>query len=489
MALYEGSAILLGRYGGKYLSLPGSEHVALYAPTRSGKGVSCVIPNCLTWPHSLVVLDVKRENWRASAGYRSQVLGQRTWLFDPLAPDGRTARFNPLACIDREAPDRFDQIQKVGQAFFPESKGNAKFWDDAARAAFNGVTCLVAETPALPFTVAQVLRLFTASWAPDYLKRTIEQARQAGCPYSLATVDSVSDYLGSDARLANDIRKTVSTRLALWNNPRIAAATESSDFDLGRLKAEPFSIYVAVNPGDIERLRPLLALLFQQLVTLNTRRLPDEDPDYRHPVLVLLDEFPTLGRMPVLAHAFAFVAGFGLRLLVVCQSRAQLRDAELYGPEMAANIFDNCGVEVVFGAKNIDLCEELSRRSGFNTVDSVTRNRPRFWSWLKWHRQSLAAHPHSRAMLLPQEVARLQGDQELLFRVGMQPVLAEKIRWFADPQLRERALQPPPVSTIDIAVPVDDGGLAGDKLESSQIVREVAPAQNRPRRDLSLRTS
>ena len=86
-------------------------------------------------------------------------------------------------------------------------------------------------------------------------------------------------------------------------------------------------------------------------------------------MLVLLDEFPTLGRMLVLAHAFAFVAGYGIRLLVVCQSRARLRDAELYGPEMAANIFDNCGVEIVFGAKNIELCEELSRRSGFNTVD------------------------------------------------------------------------------------------------------------------------
>ena len=138
---------MLGRLGGKYLSLPGGEHVPLYAPTRSGKGLSCVIPNCLTWPRSLVVLDVKRENWRATAGYRSRMLGQQTWLFDPLARDGRMARFNPLACIRREAPDRFDQIQKVGQAFFPDSTGNAKFWDDAARAAFNGVACLMEETP------------------------------------------------------------------------------------------------------------------------------------------------------------------------------------------------------------------------------------------------------------------------------------------------------------------------------------------------------
>ncbi|HQT52557.1 MAG TPA: type IV secretory system conjugative DNA transfer family protein, partial [Phenylobacterium sp.] len=101
--LRAAQGILLGRKNGRLLVSGGEEHVMLYAPTRSGKGVSVVIPNLLNWPDSTVVLDVKRENWQATAGFRAQH-GQQVFLFDPLAPDGRTARYNPLGHIDRHDP-------------------------------------------------------------------------------------------------------------------------------------------------------------------------------------------------------------------------------------------------------------------------------------------------------------------------------------------------------------------------------------------------
>src|SRR6185312_15737890 len=281
-------SIILGRAGSNYLAFPGQEHVALYAPTRSGKGVSCVIPNCLTWPASLVVLDVKRENWRATAGWRSTVLGQDCYLFDPLSPERRTSRFNPLSSIDRKADDRFDQIQRIAQAIFPETSiSTAKFWEDAARAAFCGAACFVAETPGVPLTIASVLRLFSAAQSGPFMREQIGRALEAARPYSLACVESLKDYLTGGVELVNGIRKAVTTRLALWYNPVVAAATEASDFDLAAVRSRPMSIYVGVNPGDIERLRPLLSLFFQQLVTLNTRLHPDEDPTYRHQVLVL----------------------------------------------------------------------------------------------------------------------------------------------------------------------------------------------------------
>ena len=106
-----------------------------------------MVPNCLSWPYSVVVLDVKRENWRASAGWRASRLGQRTYLFDPLSAQGRTHRFNPFSNVDRAALDRYDNIQKIGQAIFPNSAGNAKFWDDAARQAFNAVGVLHRRNP------------------------------------------------------------------------------------------------------------------------------------------------------------------------------------------------------------------------------------------------------------------------------------------------------------------------------------------------------
>ena len=126
-----------------------------------------------------------------------------------------------------------------------------------------------------------------------------------------------------------------------------------------------------------------------------------------------------MGRLSVLASSFAFIAGYGLRYLLVCQSPSQLRDPELYGPDMAATILDNCGAEVAFAAKNPKLCEEMSAWVGYNTVDSVTRNRPRFWAAWQWRKQSVAAHPHSRAQLLPQEIFRMRHHQELIFRSGL----------------------------------------------------------------------
>jgi len=476
------AGIVLGRLkGSTYLTLPGTEHVALYAPTRAGKGVSFVIPNCFAWPHSLVCLDVKRENYMTTAGYRAAELGQDVFLFDPLSPDGRTARYNPLWCIDRTGgPDSFDSVQKVGQAFFPESAGPQKFWDDASRSAFNGACALVAETPEMPLTIAQVLRLFARAEAPDFMRRVIDDRRRAGRPYTAACVDSVSDYLTGGVELVNGIRKGVTTRLAMWNNPRLAAATEASDFDLSKLRSRRMSVHVGISPDNIERLRPLLVLFFQQLIDLNVRRIPERDPRYRHPALLMLDEFPVLGALPHLASAFAYIAGYGLRVAMVAQSPAQLSSPHLYGPELASVILDNCGVEAVFGTKNRHVAEDLSARSGDQTVSGVTQNRPRFLGALQWGKQSEALHPHRRPILLPQEVTRLPPDKQLVLRAGIPPILADKLRWYEDPAFQVYPAPVPP--QIDIPISLDDGGaLLPGSAEGS--ARRMQPQMGRDHTD------
>ena len=94
--IWAASGILVGRKGRRFLTFGGSEHVLVEAPTRSGKGTGIVIPNLLTWAGSVVVLDVKRENYDASAGFRAYY-GQQVFLFNPTDREGRTARYNPLA--------------------------------------------------------------------------------------------------------------------------------------------------------------------------------------------------------------------------------------------------------------------------------------------------------------------------------------------------------------------------------------------------------
>ena len=468
---------------GRYLRFGGPEHVVCYAPTRSGKGVGLVIPNCLLYEASLVCLDVKTENWRATAGIRAEA-GQKVFLFDPLSPDGRTARYNPFSYVRRGTLDAFEDIQRIAQMLFPHVAGDQQFWTESARSAFTGAAAFLAETPERPLTLGETLRLLSRADGPQEMLGQIEARRQQGRPYTRATVDALEDYLRGSPDLVNSIRKTITARLSLWFNPRIDAATAESDFDLRRLRHSLHAIYVAVTPDNIARLRPLLALFFQQLIDLTVRVPPRDDPSARHQVLLLLDEFPLLGPMPALADAFAYVAAYDVRLLLILQSKAQLRDRELYGPDKAEAILDNCGLEVVFGTKDLKSCEELSARLGFDTVEGVSRSGPRFWRAFRRDRSSETATNQRRALLLPQEIARLKPTEAILIRPGVPPVRCRRIRYFQDRTFSRLVREPPRVPVIDIAVPMDRGQptTAANAAAASGTPAFPAPEVSRPTR-------
>ncbi len=478
---------LLGGFGGlfigklgrnKYMRFDGPEHIACYAPTRSGKGVGLVIPNCLLYEASLVCLDVKKENFAASAGIRKEA-GQRVILFDPLAPDGRTARYNPLSYVRRGTVDAFDDVQRIAGMLFPQETGNSAFFSDSARSAFVGATTYLAETEGADLTLGAVLRIFARPEAPAEIQAAIKKRAKAGKPYSEPTVTALADYLSGNEDTIQDIRKTVTSRLGLWYNPRIDSATSASDFDLRELRHSLHAIYVGVTPDNIVRLRPLLALFFQQLIDLTVQVLPQFDPKAKHQVLVLLDEFPLLGPMPVLADAFAYVAGYNMRMMLVMQSKAQLRDPLLYGPDKAVAILDNCGVEVVFGTKNNELAKELSERLGYDTVDGVSRSGPQFWRAFRGKAANQTESDQRRALLLPQEIMNLRKREAIVLRAGMHPAKVRRIRYFKDPYFKRFLRKPPVVDAITITERVSPPPAAAKpaKAEKARAAKEPAEAE------------
>ena len=466
--------ILLGKsHDGAYLKFGGSEHVALHARSGAGKTSSFTIPACFTWRGSLVVLDIKREAFTATAGYRERK-GQEVYLLDPAAQDGRSHRWDPFAAVQRSQPERFDQIARMGFQLFPEQyagPGNAsadRFWEPAGRSAFVAVATLLAETPGEPLTMSNVLRVFTRGDGLEWLARKISERRPTTNPYSRVVADGISDYINGDIRQVDGIRKTVTTRLQIWHNPRIASATAVSDFDVRDLRRKPMTIYVAVAPGDIPRMAPLLRLFFDQLINLNTVNTPQQDPSLTEQTLVLLDEFARLGRVDCLSHAAQFVRGYGMRLAFVVQNKAQLR--ELYGTHAASDIFDNLGAEIVFGTGDLELAQELEKRLGDATVSVITQNRPRWFPWLQPARQHEAEHPHRRPLLLTQEVLQMPGHQQIILRPNMPPILANKIQWWRETEFRKRCLPPPEIPQLTIEIPLDDG--------STEIVRRTARAMS-----------
>ncbi len=456
--------ILLGRADGGFLIADGPEHVMLYAPTRTGKGVGVVIPNLLAWPDSVVVLDIKRENFLATAGYRVEA-GQTVHLFDPLARDGRTARFNPLGHVDRTDPIAvLDELQRMAVMLFPVHERADPFWAEAARTGFIGVGGYVAATPERPFTLGEIFRQLTAGDPRARLPRIVAARDREGRPLPGPVVAALTDFTSSSENTFASVRQSITTRMGLWLNPRVDAATAVSDFDLRDLRGGRLSLYLGATPDNMLRIQPLYALLFQQLVDLNSRALPG--PADR-PALIVLDEFARLGPAPVLAHAFAWVAGYGLRLLAVLQSPSQLR--AIYGPDVAEEVMTNCGVEIVFAPKEPKIAQELSDRLGAYTTDGRSRSRP---TGLSRGRRSTTVSDQRRALMLPQELMQLPQAALIVLKAGLPPVRGRKIAYFRE-RAFQRRLRPAP-DLAPVAAPTSPPVLEEDPMDFDVIARAFA---------------
>lgn len=484
--------VVFGRKGGRLLTFGGSEHVMLYAPTRTGKGVGVVIPNLLSWPDSVVVLDVKRENWQASAGFRA-ANGQQVILFDPLDPEGRTARFNPLGHIDRaNSISVMDELQKLAVMLFPAPPNTDPFWAEAARTGFIGVGAYVAENPERPFSLGAIYRELTSGEPRSRLQGVITARAKAGRPLPAGAASALADFCSVSDNTFASIKQTITSRMNLWLNPRICAATDASDFDLRDLRNRRISLYLTVSPDNLARVAPLYNLLLQQLVDLNVRELPSTD---RHtiPVLVLLDEFARLGHASVVAHGFSYVAGYGLRLLAVLQSPAQLR-AE-YGPDLAEEIMANCGLEVAFAPKELKVAQDLSERLGYWTYAGRSSSRP---TLLSKGNRSTTETDQRRALMMPQELIQMPPTRLVALRAGLPPVRAEKIVYWREGAFAKRVVAPPivpvhatfgaaPTSPIETPLAFDGAGEWKDDLTLDLVIPalEKAGFEPPPDRDAS----
>lgn len=444
--LFSDHGIILGEYGRRYLVLPGQQGVAVAAPPRSGKGVGIVIPNLLHWPGSVVCIDVKKENWAITAGYRSS-RGHEVHLYDPLAADGRTACSNSFSYVPNTPEGRIDGVQKIADRLFPEIPGIDPFWIASARSLFVGISLYLIETPSLPKTVGEVRRQGMASGDEGFARhwKRIVEGRQSGRhPLSPECVRALYDVIDLAPVTASSIRKTFTSRLDLWAHPLLDRATSSDSFDLRDLRKRPISIYVGVNPDDLGRLRPLLSLFFQQAIGLQTMQLPEHNPELRYPVLMLLDEFAALGRIPIMGEAISYLPGYNVRVLLVVQSPAQLR--EVYGPHVSETMLKSLAARVFFAPKDYSDAKEISDELGTMTVKARSLTRPRFarFGGNAFERGgNITVSEQRRPLLLPQEVKELGTDTELILYEGLRPIRAKKIRYYHDKRFRDRMLPPP----------------------------------------------
>jgi type IV secretion system protein VirD4 len=468
--------ILLGKWGrgpfARYACLPGQQHVAVYAPTEEGKGVSFVVPNAMNWGGALVAFSVKRDLVRWTAAERARK-GDAVFVLDFGDPEGRTHRWNPLGLVRRGTSDATDDLQKAMFALVPETRANNPYWDNAGRRVATALAVIQSETPGASLTVAAVAGLARRGDCVAHLRTLVADARREGRPYPRAAVETAlgwTDGLEKGSEEARGVRQTILTALSLWEVPRIAAATAASDFDVRDLRSRRMSVYLCAQPSDLRRMRPIYAIFFQQLIDAMAREEFGERREHRHRVLALLDEFWALGEHKVLADATAFIRSSGLRMAIVVQSKDQTRLA--FGEDGSRNIYANAGVEIALGGLDQRQAEEVSQRGGSDTVVETTQSRPRFFGWLSPSRQSESETVRRRALTLAQEVQRLAPDKLLVLRRRLALLMLDRLVWYRDPHFRDRAGKSPDVPTLAVRVerdsaPADEAGTARSSVPAT----------------------
>ena len=447
-----GPSILVGRYRGKFLALPGQLSVMLSAPTRSGKGVGVVIPNLLNWPDSAVVLDIKGENYDITAGYRAEH-GQAVYAFSPFDESARSHRWNPLTAVRASPLHRVGDLLTIGQVFFPnDGSGTSSeaFFNDQARNLFLGLGLVLLETPELPRTIGELLRQSSGRGQSlkGHLTALIEQRKNEGNPFSDECTDALQRLLSNSENTLTSIVSTLNAPLTIFADAVVDAATSADDFRLEDVRRRRMSIYVRIPPNRLANARPLLNLFFAQLVSLNTQHLPEQDPSLKLQCLLVNDEFAAMGRVGVISSAAAFLAGYNLRLLTVVQAMSQL-DA-VYGDKDARTFATNHGLQILYAPREQRDADEYSAMLGQFTERATSRGRSRSFSEHGHSSVSRNESEQRRSLLLPQEFKELGSERLVVIFENCKPILGEKIRYHREKVFSARLRPAPKVPQMDM---------------------------------------
>lgn len=442
------SGAVLGKLDGEILAYDGPGHLLLVGASRSGKGRGHVVPTLLAWPHSALVLDVKgelasgdaRHDFPGAAGFR-ETLGA-VLRFAPTRAD--SARFNPLFEV-RKGPNEVRDVQNVVEIVVdPAGDGRHEdFWDRSAKQILVGLILHVLYVePDHRKTLAVVRDKLRDLDAHAQTMRIVLHRRnpETGAPEIHPEVlHAAESYLAGEERMRSGIKATAESFFGIFADPLIAANTSASDFRVGDLMcdARPVTLFLQPPPSDATRLMPLMRLVLNQIArSLMEDQVADASGRPKlHQLLMLLDEFPQLGRLPFFETAMGAFAGYGLKAYLVCQSLNHVTRA--YGRDSV--IVDNCHIITSFAAADLETAKTIASMAGerWEVIESQSINRPRA---LIAPRGTTSFREERRPLLLPGDVRQLPSDEQLIFVAGAKPIRCKKLKFDCEPIFQSRLL-------------------------------------------------
>ncbi len=438
----------------KYLRHNGPEHIMAFAPTRSGKGVGLVLPTLLAWRESALILDIKGENYALTSGWRSQHANNICIKFDPTAKEGETIKYNPLEEIRVGTEYETADLQNITMMIVdPEGKGLADYWQKSAFSFLNGLILYAIELsekgeieyPSLA-TIYEILN-------GDEIQTLLE--KMAKSPHKIIKLVAREALNKAEQELSGVIGSAASY-LNLYVDPVVARNTAASEFKIQDLmnNEKPVSLYLVIKPSDKDRLMPLVRLVINQILRKLVEEIKFQDGQsvatYKHRLLLMLDEFTSLGKLEVFQESLAYMAGYGLKAYIIIQDTTQLYNA--YTKD--ESIMSNCHVKIAYAPNKMETAELLSKMAGTTTVTKsfTTTSGNRISVLLGQVSESM--QEVSRPLLTPDECMRLPGAKKdsqgkvtepgdmLIFIAGQAPIYGKQILYFKDDVFMARAKVP-----------------------------------------------
>ncbi len=444
------------------LRYDGEGHVIVVSPTRSGKGVTVVVPTALTWEHSILFNDIKGELWALTAGWRKKHFNSICLRFDATSSDGTAARWNPLLEI-RPYPHDVRDAQNIALTLTTSDSSvsrtdNERHWRimgarlikaailhqlyAGSEKTLPGCYRLLTTTSRdLEDTLLAMLR---ASHDPELRCKWVDSEANKPTVTHPAVAHIARDMLSKSEKERSSIVSSAISYLEPFDDPIMAENVSGSDFCLTDLMnhEQPVSLYLTTPVADLERVQPLHRLFFTLAGTRNTEHLSFENgkplPAYKHPLLQIFDECAHLGYTPTIQKHFSLASGYGIYGLFVFQDFSQL--FELYGRN--ESITSNCDVKIAFAPNNLETASYLSKLLGNETREKKAG----FFDDFLNKKGAKPKQSLGRPLLTPDECFRLPREKSIILRNGFPPILGEKLPYFKIPELLERTKVPPPPS-------------------------------------------
>jgi type IV secretory pathway TraG/TraD family ATPase VirD4 len=529
--LDQDEGLYIGMWEKQYLRENSEAHTICVAPTGSGKGVGVVVPNLLSWPGSVIVFDLKGENYLKTSGYRKTELNQNIMAFNPTCADmiinkkeiddagfvwgnfsgiaiqrgwgemidenrinlkadlnlilnelsdafgedaikvqpillsphpGTCACWNPLAEIRMGLHETSDVQLIVENIIDPFGKGELDHWHRSAKSLLTGVILHVLYARK-DKSLAGVVDLLSDPKRPIYevinsmlLTEHDPKGIYHWIDKSTGTPTKIHPNIAQVAReMKNkqfeELSGIVSTALSFitpYRDPIMARNTGKSDFTIsGLIKGEKFSsLYIIVPPSDLERVVPLTRLMVNLLCSRtmeNSSLVLKEDLSKKQRVLLMIDEFPSLGKMEILKNRLSIMRGYGLRAVLICQDLDQLN--EIYGHNNP--ILGHCKIRIFYATNSDITARRISAYAGESTIIKYSKSYSD-----SSENVSEGASEIKRQLILPDEVMRLPETDVLIFLENKNPIYATKIVYFKDIWFSKMSQLPPvPVSDRIIA--------------------------------------